>query len=130
MIYINGQNFTLDVYVASITDQLLLGFDFLRKNKAVIDLDEVCMRLGDVKIKATVRPSKVGNTFSISKVSLVKEVVLEPDSVKHVEVKIDNVSIPTGCEPVSGLNNVLVHILWLRVDLVFYLVLQIHVKSL
>ena len=94
MIYINGQNFTLDVYVASITDQLLLCFDFLRKNKAVIDLDEVCMCLGDVKIKATVRPSKVGNTFSISKVSLVKEVVLEPNSVNMLRSKLTMFQFP------------------------------------
>ena len=66
-ISIGGQPFILDIYVAPIADQLLLGFDFLNKNNAIIDFGRASLSIADMTIPDVVH----ANPSSITAVSRV-----------------------------------------------------------
>ena len=95
-IEIGDTPFTLEVYVAPITDQLLLGFDFLKAHNAIIDLRNPSLKLDDVSVDAIIRQSQSGNPFAVSRVTVSRDLVIPPKTVQFVEVNMSDMSLPTG----------------------------------
>ncbi len=78
--------FTIDVIVAPISDDMLLGLDFLQRNGVVIDLAE-----GTVSVKGRVLEARGMRTqdvsFDIGRATLSRKVVVPPFSERQVLAK-------------------------------------------
>ena len=80
---------------APISDNLLLGLDFLKEQKATINLDKVCLELGETVIPAQIKSLKNG-VPSVSRVTISKRERILPHSAKVVKVKL--AGIPDASE--------------------------------
>ena len=82
--------FQWDVYVAPITDDIILGLDFLVANECVVDL-----KSSAVIIEGEVIPAVIcrhgGEEFSVCRVTLSQRVVVPPQSCAQGMVSIDGV---------------------------------------
>ncbi len=87
-LFISGHAYTWDVIVADIADDLLLGLDFLRAEKAKIDLAQDSIALNGVECPAVLKRDPGGNHFFVSRVFLDKRVVVPPGSVVVVSARV------------------------------------------
>ena len=86
-ISIGGQPFILDIYVAPIADQLLLGFDFLNKNNAIIDFGRASLSIADMTIPDVVHANPSSIT-AVSRVVVAVSVSIPPNCAKLINVKL------------------------------------------
>ena len=78
------------MYVANITDDMLLGFDFLLKHKVVIDLSECCLKVLDCLIPFVHMRNAANKRYCVGKVSLSQKVQIPPKTVQNVEVVLQS----------------------------------------
>ena len=79
-----------DVYVANITDDRLLGLDFLLKHKVVVDLSQCCLKVLDYLIPFVYMRNAANKRYCVSKVSLCQRVCIPPRTVKNVKVLLQS----------------------------------------
>ena len=78
-----------DVYVAHITDEFILGLDFLLANKCQVDLQSNVLHFMDATIPAILYRN--GDTYhAVRRVLVKKRVVIPPRSRAQVRVTVDN----------------------------------------
>jgi hypothetical protein len=86
-IRVRSQTFTTNVYVASIFDDMLLGFDLLKGNGI-----DICMSQGHMDIKGEKVPMFTGSVnegSQISNVSVTNRTVVPPNLVVRMEGRLD-----------------------------------------
>ena len=76
------------MYVADINDKCILGLDYLKTNKAVIDLDKGVLTLGDMRITGKYK-YPYGNSVPLYRVRLTSKTHLWPNSVSRTLVKVE-----------------------------------------
>ena len=74
------------MYVAKITDNMLLGHDVLLKYEVIIDLGECCLIVLDCFIPFSKMSNDANKKSCMSKVSLSQKLHIPPRRVQNVEV--------------------------------------------
>ncbi len=85
---IGKKTYFLRAVIAPITDQMLLGFDFLQSQNAIIDLGCNELILQDEVIEAKIMKHHDGSTSQISRIYLPKSITVPPNTKQHVNVRI------------------------------------------
>ena len=75
------------VYVALISDPVILGLDFLKAIGASIDLPSATISIGDQTVAASYRKGEGHTSYQVSKTVCVKQVSIPPNSSRQVLVK-------------------------------------------
>ncbi|MCU7901934.1 MAG: reverse transcriptase family protein [Candidatus Thiodiazotropha sp. (ex Lucinoma aequizonata)] len=77
-----------DIYVAPIEDDMLLGFDFLKKYGAKIDMQKGVLILSDDIIK--LHWGKDSGEPKVARVTVIKRCIVPPNSVMRVRCSLDS----------------------------------------
>ena len=85
---LGGSTYTWDVVVAPITDDCILGFDFMKSNHCQLDLGNNLIRIGEQIHSASLRRDPSGSEYRVSRVTLDETVVIPPYSSKMVTGKL------------------------------------------
>ena len=80
-------NYSMTMYVANITDNCILGLDYLKAGKAVIDLCQRVLVVNDAIVKGKYKYAE-GTPVRTHKVRLVYDCHLFPNSVTRATVMI------------------------------------------
>ena len=75
------------LHVAPIEDEMLIGFDFLLRLGAKLDMEKHVLTIGKESIN--LRLGSEGAQTNTSKVVIAKRIVIPPNSVARVECKLD-----------------------------------------
>ena len=86
---IGTQDISWDLIIADIGEDILLGLDFLCGNAGIMDFHNARLSLNGEWIDGKHRPSKT-NTFSVSSVSTLSEVMIPANSAMFIEVKLND----------------------------------------
>ena len=82
-------NYMIDVYVASIEDPLLLGFDFMVENKCKIDLEHNVMIISGDSVEASLSKYPNGEPLRLARVMNVHKEVIPPYTVTRIDAHFD-----------------------------------------
>ena len=89
-IQLGKHSFEWNVYIAPISDDCLLGLDFLMKHVSCLDFEKQILQIRDQCISATIGMSKrKDRAANVCRVTLPKRVVVPPDSWKMVKGEMD-----------------------------------------
>ncbi|KAK3105322.1 hypothetical protein FSP39_022517 [Pinctada imbricata] len=81
---------THDIVVCDISDDLLLGLDFLQDHDTVIDLKSYMVSFGEEKIPIKqINDTKSTKHVNIYKISIQKRTVIPPNTMKFIKLKTD-----------------------------------------
>ena len=80
-------NYSITMYVADIADNCILGLDYLKARKAVIDLSQGVLVVNDTIVKGKYKYAE-GTPASTHKVRLVNDCHLFPNSLSRATVRI------------------------------------------
>ena len=80
-------NYSMTMYVANITDNCILGLDYLKARKAVIDLSQGVLVVNDTIVKGKYKYAEA-TAVRTHKVRLVNDCHLFPNSVSRATVRI------------------------------------------
>ena len=69
-----------DVFVSDISDDFILGLDLLKHMHAIVDLTENRVKIRSDILDATTRRNSEGVTYNVSRIKLIKRVVIPPQS--------------------------------------------------
>ena len=69
-----------DVFVSDISDDFILGPDLLKHMHAIVDLTENQLKIGSDILDATTRRNSEGVAYNVSRIKLIKRVVIPPQS--------------------------------------------------
>ncbi|CAG2235881.1 unnamed protein product [Mytilus edulis] len=75
--------------VAEITDNLILGIDFLESQKAIIDLTDYSIKLKGEKVPSFMTSNRQDQQMKIHKTKIKKKIVIPPGSSKVAIVELD-----------------------------------------
>ena len=78
-----------DIYIAPISDDFILGLDFMAKHKAVVDLEGNNFVVNQQSIPATLKRNGDGVSFQVSRVFLLRKTVVPPNTVVFAETRFD-----------------------------------------
>lgn len=87
---IGRKQYKINVVVAPITDNVILGLDFLKEHKAVVNLKDNNLILGKEVIQASLRRGPGGSVYRVSRVFLAKRIVVPPNSVKMASARLES----------------------------------------
>ena len=87
-------NYSMTMYVANITDNCILGLDYLKAHKAVIDLSQGVLVVNDTIVKGKYKYAEA-TPVRTHKVRLVNDCHLFPNSVSRATVRIQTDDIHT-----------------------------------
>ena len=87
---IGKQTYTWDVIVAPITDNMLLGADFLYSRNAILHLGDHRIELDGQVIFAFQLKAPNGKLVKVCRVMVAQQTTVPPHSVKHVSVKLSS----------------------------------------
>jgi len=108
VLHIGTQTYPWDLVVADISDDLILGYDFLKFNHSVLNLNENSLVLNGESIPAHTKREN-GTEFKISRVLVQKKIVIPPFSLKIIKARMTH---PTSSEymltPIRNAKDVLV----------------------
>ena len=104
---IGANTYSWDILIASIKDKLILGLDFLKSVRAVIDLDENLIVINKCVIPATMKKNQIGE-FTVSKVTLDAQIKIPPKSrmIVPCSTTIENTSGAYTVEPIQNIAGV------------------------
>ena len=90
-ISIGASEYVWDVYVAPLTDNCILGIDFLRSHEGEISLKQNTLTLNDKKIKGRVRfQSPLVEAPVVRRVTLGRKVVVPPNSIIQAKAHLSS----------------------------------------
>ena len=97
---LGGRKYFCDIVEADISAALILGIDFLRKQKCKIDLGNDVLEMQDgEKVHASMRGQEAG-VYHVSRVLLAKKAKVPPMSIQYVEAKFERAAeVPFAIEP-------------------------------
>ena len=78
---LGGLNFFENVYVAPIQDDMLLGLDFMRKHKVLVNIPEEHISMGDIVIPMV----KLDGSIKVAEVKVCKTTVVPPNTIVNVQ---------------------------------------------
>ncbi|CAG2187715.1 unnamed protein product [Mytilus edulis] len=78
-----------DMVVAEITDNLILGIDFLESQKAIIDLTDYSIKLKGEKVPSFMTSNRQDQQMKIYRIKIKKKTVIPPGSSKVAIVELD-----------------------------------------
>jgi hypothetical protein len=87
---IGGHNYVWDIYIAPITDDCILGLDFMIQHKAVVDLENNTFSMNNCTIPALLKKNQKGENYQVSRVYLANKIVVPPNSVVFAKTKFDH----------------------------------------
>ena len=87
---VNGQPFTHSFASGPITDDCILGLDFLLSCDAVVDIPMSTLTLNGSTVDVLIQRNAFGEDFQICRVAVAKSVVLPAKTRQLVEVKFNN----------------------------------------
>ena len=85
---LGNSKFTWDVFVTSMTDQFILGLDFLNHHGGQVDLRTNTVTINGEDLGAQLKKGPEGDV-KVSRVFLTKRTVVPPNSIVHAMVKFD-----------------------------------------
>ncbi|MCG7866421.1 MAG: retropepsin-like domain-containing protein [Candidatus Thiodiazotropha taylori] len=94
---LGGQDFYENIYVAPLQDPMLLGLDFMRKHKVLVNIPEehIC-------IQDTVIPMVMSDEGKVAEVTVCKTTVIPPNVLMNIECMTDDNLSSYIVEPVDG----------------------------
>ncbi len=87
-IRIGHQTYQWNVCIAPISDNILLGIDFLRKHSCLVDLGKNILHIGSQHIPAKLKITPDDCPIKISRVNVTRKSVIPPQSVGFVQGKM------------------------------------------
>lgn len=87
LLTIGKSEFKIDLCVAPITDDLLLGIDFLAPNKSIIDFAEETVTVKETITPAEIKRNPSGAIF-MKRVETTRNTIVPPNSVKYFQARI------------------------------------------
>jgi len=75
--------------VADISDDIILGIDFLVNFHAIVDLANYSIRINQESIPALCLKNRDGSSSTVYRVSIGRKVIVPPNSMKVVKVQLD-----------------------------------------
>lgn len=94
---LGGQDFFENIYVAPLQDPMLLGLDFMRKHKVLVNIPEEHIRIQD-----TVIPMVMSDEGKVAEVTVCKTTVIPPNVLMNIECMTDDSLSSYIVEPVDG----------------------------
>ena len=85
------------IYVAQIKDDFILGLDFLKHHRAVLDLDRGTVLLKNQLVKAQYCRNKEGQQYKVSRVCSTQSITVSPNSIQRVFCKFHGDLIGVIC---------------------------------
>ncbi|XP_053405820.1 uncharacterized protein LOC128559022 [Mercenaria mercenaria] len=86
---IGSKSYTEDINVAPIEQDMLLGFDILHKDKAVLDMGKGTLSFYGMTLKLNEASLDTNEMPSIARVTVCKRQVLPPHSVAKIQCRMD-----------------------------------------
>ena len=87
---LGGRKFYSDFVVADISDEMIIGMDFLKKHKCKIDLEDDSLEIGRHDKVFAVMKGDTDQRYHISRVTLTKKTKIPSHSMQFVSVKVQN----------------------------------------
>ena len=94
--------FQWTVLVAPMTDEMILGLDFLKYHHANMDLAGNKVSIEGVDLNAFLKKTATGETMKVSRVVVAKKTVIPPHTLAHVPVKWRGEPGQTWCVEPQG----------------------------
>ena len=85
---LGGRKFYSDFVVADISDEMIIGMDFLKKHKCKIDLEDDSLEISRHDKVFAVMKGDTDQRYHISRVTLTKKTKIPPHSMRFVSVKV------------------------------------------
>ena len=104
---LGSRNFSADVYVAPIEDEMLLGLDFLRQQGVTIHIQHSRLQIGDEHIP--MKYSAPSPSSRVARVYVVKCTVVPPNKVKRITGVLDQRLGDFIFQPYKGLPVMIPH---------------------
>ena len=86
-------NYKWNSYVASLADEVILGLDFLKENRGIVNLVDNQLVLNDEIIPAILKTNSHGNLQKLSRVITKKKIVIPPHTMRmtqgHLNEKLE-----------------------------------------
>ena len=89
-IKIGTATYLWNVYIAPISDNVILGLDFMLHHKVKLDLEFNTVSIGSQVIPATLKRNVNGDTYQVSRVLLGRNTVVPPNSVVQVTGNLEH----------------------------------------
>ena len=89
-ITVGKKTYKVDAVIAPITDPLLLGLDFLKRQGVIVDVKNNHLLIGDEKIPASLKRNDDGSFYHVSRVFLDKRLTVPPNSIKVGYAKLES----------------------------------------
>ena len=90
LLTLGDHTYKWDIYIAPISDDFILGLDFMLQHKAVVDLEKNTFTVNHQSIPAKLKRNQDGENFQVSRVFLTKKTVVPPNSVVIANTKFDH----------------------------------------
>lgn len=88
-IQVGRKRYKWNILVAPITDNFILGLDFLKQQKGVVNLESRELVLDKEVIALSIKKSSEDKSCQVCRVSVAKRIVLPPQSTRVVKVKTE-----------------------------------------
>ena len=86
---IGAETFNWKLYVAPITDQCIIGLDFLKATGAVIDLENGTLTLNNNTTPAIYKTTTDGDRYKVSRVIAPRKIVVPPHTAVRCKVSLE-----------------------------------------
>ena len=85
---VGGQIFSWPVYVAPISDPVLIGLDFLLDKHCQIDLKSKTLKIGKTTVQASIVPNGKHTTFPVARAVVAKRKVVPPNTMCDITIDL------------------------------------------
>ena len=96
------RTFRWTVYVAPMSDDMILGLDFLKHHHATVDLVQNRVTVEGEALDAFLKKTADGEAMRVSRVVIAKRMVVPPHTLTHVPVKWDGTPGQVYCVEPKG----------------------------
>ena len=87
---VGGHTYPWRIYVASISDKIILGMDFLRATHCLVDLEHDCLTIDKEVIPGMFQRQSKGSSSHVSQVKVSRRVIIPPNTTAAVSVSLAN----------------------------------------
>ena len=87
---VGGHTYPWRICVASISDKIILGMDFLRATHCLVDLEHDCLTIDKEVIPGMFQRQSKGSSSHVSQVKVSRRVIIPPNTTAAVSVSLAN----------------------------------------